>query len=137
MKINKFLVDAGLLSSIGFQIVYMFSQNNSFLLFAIIMLCVAIFNSQLVLSEKVNKKQDEPQDPPQRNLQGEPIAKGVRELPSAKGTLQSVCEIEDLARGYLEKEQTNGMYLVVTRLNNLRRTLEMQVEMNERNAPKK
>ena len=69
-----------LLSSIGFQIAYMFSQNISSLLFAIIMLCLAIFNSQLVLSEKVNKKQDEPQAPPQRNLQGELIARKKKKI---------------------------------------------------------
>lgn len=123
------------------QIANLFIKENSLTLCAITMLCFAIIYMQLELLERTNKTQDEqqdkPQTPPQRNLQGEPIAKGVRELPYTKGTFQSVCEIEDMARGYLEKEHTNGMFLVVTRLNSLRRTLEMQVKMNERNTPKK
>ncbi len=141
MKSYKFLSITCLVLSIIVQIVQIFTKDNSILLNAIIFLCLAIYFSVQGLHERVGeiqyKQQDEPQTPPQRNLQGEIIAKGVRELPCTKGTLQSVCEIEDMARSYLNKEHTTGMFLVVTRLNSLRRTLEMQVRMNERNTPKK
>lgn len=66
--------------SIIAQIVQIFTKDNSFLLNAIIFLCLAIYSSVQGLHERVgetqNKQQDEPQTPPQRNLQGEIIAKG-------------------------------------------------------------
>lgn len=137
METNKFFAFVNLVFAICLLIADLFMQADSLLLCAIITLCLTFFFGQLELLERTNGTPDKTQTPPQRNLHGEPIAKGVRELPTTKGTLQSVCEIEDLARSYLNKEHTTGMFLVVTRLNNLRRTLEMQVRTNERNTPKK
>ena len=52
-------------------------------------------------------------------------------------TLNSIRDIEDLASRFRAKEGTEGIVLVHTRLESLRRTLEMQIKFSQPNTPKK
>lgn len=82
MGTNKFWSFVNMVLTICILIADLFKQDNTFLLCAIITLCLAIFFAQLELLERTSKtqdkQQDKPQTPPQRNLQGEPIIKQTK-----------------------------------------------------------